>query len=336
MTDNFAAPTPEPDRVLRYADHADGIIDLFLPPQGVVLNRPRAATGPLRGTATNPRETVTNSCRGAPPDPRRAVATDLHPGVPTTPPRGAATNPPHSTPPPLVVAIHGGYWRAKYDRVHLRPLCRALADRGYAVALPEFRRTDGGGGEWPVIGADIEEALHYLATIPERDTPEPDSPAPEFDLRAPYRLIGHSAGGHLALWAGLRAGPARCQGILALAPVADLYEAAARHLSNDAAQTLLGGGPEQWPGRYSEANPATYLPSEVPITIIHGDADTDVPVDISRTFAAAHPEIDYREIPGADHFALIDPHDEVFRDAVVPAIDATTADSTGPAVPGKG
>lgn len=246
-------PAPEPDLTVRYEAHADGIIDIYMPPE----------------------------------DAQRPAV--------------------------LGVVIHGGYWRARWDRTHLRPFARALADRGIAVALPEYRRI-GGGGEWPVIGQDIETALARARPLIAAAAPGLIDPA------APYRLIGHSAGGHLAMWAGLRAGRASCEHIVALAPVCDLYEAARQQLSDNAVAELLGGSPRERPAAYAEADPASYLPGDVPITLIHGAADDDVPVDLGRRIAAAHPEIRYTELPGADHFALIDPRTEIFHDIVCKSI----------------
>lgn len=242
-------PAPEPDLTVLYAAHADGIIDIFVPPESA------------------------------------------------------------QRPTPLVIVIHGGYWRARWDRTHLRPFARALADRGIAVALPEFRRV-GGGGEWPAIGQDIEAALAHVRPLIAAAAPGLIDPV------SPYRLIGHSAGGHLAMWAGLRAGRTQCEHIVALAPVSDLYEAARLKLSDNAVAELLSGTPEQRPAAYAEADPATYLPGTVPITFIHGTADTDVPVTLSRRTAATHPSIRYIELPDADHFTLIDPRTTIFHDIV--------------------
>jgi acetyl esterase/lipase len=96
---------------------------------------------------------------------------------------------PPSRPAPLIVMIHGGFWRAAYDRTHTGPLTSALAAAGYVVAIPEFRRTGQEGGGWPGTFDDVAAALEAVP-----------------DLLAPYSedppvLLGHSAGGHLAVWA---------------------------------------------------------------------------------------------------------------------------------------
>ncbi len=122
-------------------------------------------------------------------------------------------------------------------------------------------------------------------------------------VRAPRTIvIGHSAGGHLALWAA-----AEIPGLSAaigLAPVTTLYQS----LSNCAARELMGGEPADFPERYAYADPAR--PTEVPRIIIHGDADDIVPAALSRSYGAPARLV---ELPGAGHFDLIDPESPAFR-----------------------
>lgn len=102
---------------------------------------------------------------------------------------------PPSRPAPLIVMIHGGFWRAAYDRTHTGPLTSALTAAGYVVAIPEFRRTGQEGGGWPGTFDDVAAALDAVP-----------------GLLAPYSedppvLLGHSAGGHLAVWAATHLSP---------------------------------------------------------------------------------------------------------------------------------
>src|SRR5262249_42963074 len=127
-------------------------------------------------------------------------------------------------------------------------------------------------------------------------------------------VIGHSAGGHLALWAsGRPAARARTVRVrpalvVSLAGVCDLVMAARLGLSNGAVSELLGGGPDEWPEVYRQANPAALAPLGVPQLVVHGTADTDVPRELSERYAAtAGPEATLLELPGVDHFQLIDP-----------------------------
>jgi acetyl esterase/lipase len=102
---------------------------------------------------------------------------------------------PASLPAPLVVMIHGGFWRAAYDRTHTGPLTSALAAAGYVVAIPEFRRTGQEGGGWPGTFDDVTAALD---AVPRLLAPYSEDPPV---------LLGHSAGGHLAVWAATRLSP---------------------------------------------------------------------------------------------------------------------------------
>jgi acetyl esterase/lipase len=200
---------------------------------------------------------------------------------------------------PVVVFVHGGFWRQQFDRTHTRPLAQALAGDGWAVVTPEYRRTGGDGG-WPRTVDDVGAALEQVPRI--------DELAPgRLDL-TDVTLAGHSAGGHLAMWHALRPDPAlRVRHVVALAPVADLHEAHARGLGDGAVAELMGGGPDELPEAYDAANPVRWLPADGAtgpgVTVVHGDQDVQVPVDMSRGL----PGVSYVEVPGADHFALIDP-----------------------------
>jgi acetyl esterase/lipase len=219
----------------------------------------------------------------------------------------------------LLVFVHGGFWRQEYDRMHVRPLADALRRRGFVVAVPEYRRVAGGGG-WPQTAEDVEAALAVVPGMLGDVTPGYVDPA------ALPVLAGHSAGGHLALWAGLRAGRRRVRAIVALAPVTDLLYAARVRMGDGAVQELLGGEPPDLPDRYADADVMGMLtPGEVPVTIIQGDADVQVPVEMNR-LAAARPDcqgVRYVELAGVDHFALIDPLSPVFESALLPALQGT-------------
>jgi acetyl esterase/lipase len=261
-TDVLSRVAEPPDAVVRYADHDDGVIDVFLP---------------------------------------ASVGRPARPG-------------------PLVVFVHGGFWRQEWDRKHVRPLADALVARGMVVAAPEYRRTGGAGG-WPHTGDDVQAAASAAPGLIGDLAPGWIDPA------APYVLAGHSAGGHLALWAGLRLGSSAVRSIVALAPVADLTFAARERLDGDAAVLLLGGEPDDVPDAYDAADPFAGLAVQSsddsrhpPITVIHGTADAQVPVTMSRAVAQRHPRVDYIELEGVDHFALIDPLSPAFVETVLPAL----------------
>jgi acetyl esterase/lipase len=199
-----------------------------------------------------------------------------------------------STPRPLVVYVHGGFWRQAYDRVHARPLANALAREGFVVASVEYRR---GPGAWPDTSADLDRALSALPGLL-------DGAAVRTTTTT---LVGHSAGGHLVLW--LANQPHPVQRVVALAPVGDLRAAVAWGMGSGATVDFLGGTPEQVPGTYDAADPATRMRirPEADVVVVHGDEDGAVPVESSRGLARRFDWLDYRELPGVDHFAVIDP-----------------------------
>ncbi|SCK38328.1 Alpha/beta hydrolase family protein [Streptomyces sp. WMMB 322] len=173
-------------------------------------------------------------------------------------------------PGPRITVLHGGFWREAYDRTHLSPFAAALAQRGMAVELVEYRRVGGGGG-WPETARDVGAALGLLGP--------------------PDVLLGHSAGGQLALWAAAETGGAadppgrdRAAGrVVAVAPVADLERAHRLRLSAGAVSEFLGGE-ASLAHRLPEADPMR-LPPRVPVEVLHGTADDVVPVEMSRRYA---------------------------------------------------
>ena len=211
------------------------------------------------------------------------------------------------SPAPLVMFIHGGFWRAAYDRAHVGPLAVDLARRGYAVATVEYRRVGQPGGGWPGTFSDVAAAV---AAIPDLLA---DSlrfrGLPPVDVDRPV-LAGHSAGGQLALWYAAVA-PDATRGVLALAAVCDLGEAYRLRLGGGAVIELLGGGPEDRAERYAAADPAARLPLKVPSILVHGTDDDQVPIGLSRTYVQAArragDDSTLVELADVEHFAVIDP-----------------------------
>ncbi len=215
----------------------------------------------------------------------------------------AATRPSR---PVLLVAIHGGYWRARYGLEELRPLCAAFSQRGFPVASLEYRRLGEAGGGWPGTLDDVESALAALPVA-----------ATEAGLQlSGALLVGHSAGGHLALWAAARAkagsvGNLPLVGVVGLAPVSDLVEASRLHLSTGVVYQLLGGSPQQVPERYRAASPVELLPLGVPTVLVHGTADEDVPYALSTAYLerarAAGDAARLVTLEGGGHFDVTTP-----------------------------
>ncbi|MEV0719309.1 prolyl oligopeptidase family serine peptidase [Asanoa sp. NPDC050611] len=215
---------------------------------------------------------------------------------------------------PLVVVIHGGFWRAEYDRSHTGHLAAALVAEGYPVAQIEYRRTGPGSpGGWPATFDDVlagVDALPGLVAATARSLGRPSLPD------GPPLLVGHSAGGHLALWYAAHA-PAVPAGVLALAPVADLVEAHRLDLDEGAVSALLGGGPADRAAAYAAADPLPRRSLRLRTVIIHGTKDVQVPIDLSRRFVAAAGALDNEialwELPEVGHFELIDPRSMAWR-----------------------
>jgi len=185
---------------------------------------------------------------------------------------------------PLVVYIHGGFWRPEYDRTHARPLGEALADEGWPVVSLEYRREPGNPD---VTAGDIRTALDRLPDL--------------VDVHAGYVLVGHSAGGHLALWAAATLNPVRLRGVVALAPVADLLLADQLGLDEGAVRDFIGDGIR------NDLDPV-HLPAPIaPVAIIHGTNDQRVPLSVSESFLTAHPTARLTRLPGVGHYELIDP-----------------------------
>jgi acetyl esterase/lipase len=162
----------------------------------------------------------------------------------------------------------------------MRPLCMDLVRRGYAALNVEYRRLGRDGGGWPQTFDDVATAIDHLAALAD----------PALDL-ARVSLVGHSAGGQLALWAGGRpelpadapgAAPrVRGQEVLAMAAVCDLAGA------GRPARELLGGSVDEVPERYAQADPMHRLPLHVPVGLVHARGDETISVQRSRDYAAA-------------------------------------------------
>ncbi|MGH3135265.1 MAG: alpha/beta hydrolase family protein [Gaiellaceae bacterium] len=207
---------------------------------------------------------------------------------------------------PVVVVVHGGYWRARYDRSLMEELCLDLADRGLAAWNLEYRRVGSGGG-WPETFEDVAAGVDALADL---DTP--------LDLER-VAAVGHSAGGHLAFWAASRptlpesspgARPrVRVGAAVSQAGVLDLRLAAQLAPSAEPTHALLGD-PEQHPKRYELASPRDRVPLGIPQLVLHGDRDGTVSIRIATSYAgaarAAGDQCEVAVLNGTGHFEHID------------------------------
>ncbi len=209
-------------------------------------------------------------------------------------------------PRPLVVYVHGGFWREAFDRKHARPLANALAAEGFVVASVEYRR---GASAWAATSADLDTALSSL----------PDLLGGLGVETTTTTLVGHSAGGHLVLW--LANQPHPHDRVVALAPVGNLRKAVEHGMGTGAVVDFLGGTPDQVPELYDAADPATRMRDRPgsEVVVVHGTDDDQVPVQSSRGLRGRFDWLDYRELAGADHFDVIDPASDAWP-AVLDAV----------------
>jgi acetyl esterase/lipase len=207
---------------------------------------------------------------------------------------------------PMVFFIHGGYWRAKYDRTYAGHLCHALKKAGFVTWNVEYRRVGNPGGGWPGTFEDVRAAYRYLTE------PRVYKTAPPFDLKR-VCVAGHSAGGQLALC--LAAHEPSIKSVLSLAGVLDLRRGWELHLSNDAVSDFLGGSPQQVPDHYREASPAEQK-IKARQTLIHGTTDDSVPYEISKSYAGnkkkSGEQVELITMADTGHFEIVDPGSNVW------------------------
>ncbi|MEU4499281.1 alpha/beta hydrolase [Streptomyces sp. NPDC023998] len=223
---------------------------------------------------------------------------------------------------PLVVLLHGGAWRAAYDRQHVTPFADFLARRGLAVANVEYRRGSeipqqrGSGpvaGRWPETFDDVAAAMDALPALARKALPQADV----------RRIVvtGHSAGGQLALWAAARhvlpvgslwrlPAPPALRGVVALAPIADFAQAVELDVCAGAVIQLLGGQAE-FEARGPYVDPAALLPTGIATVVVQGRADITVPYAVAESYvdaaAKAGETVGLTLLEDVGHFPLIDP-----------------------------
>jgi acetyl esterase/lipase len=185
----------------------------------------------------------------------------------------------------VAVLVHGGFWRARYGLDLEHALAADLVARGWTVWNVEYRRLGDGGG-WPATYDDVRAAISALPVRASRVV-----------------AIGHSAGGHLAVRA---AADVPLDGVVSQAGALDLYELWRRGTSDHVVRQFLGGSPHDVPEAYAAATPR---PPDVPLLLVHGALDEDVPVAISRDYGAG----DLVVIEDEGHMEHLDPRSRCWR-----------------------
>ena len=211
---------------------------------------------------------------------------------------------------PVLISIHGGYWRAKYDLAYMGHLCAALTGKGLATGKLEYRRVGNAGGGWPGTFEDVRSGYRFVSQIAKR-----------YNLdAAKWAAVGHSAGGQLALC--LAGHEPSVKRVVSLAGVVDLQQAWELHLSDNAVVGFLGGEPAAVPEHYHEADPMQLKISQATQWLIHGASDDTVPPFLSRNYTEQKKtrgeNVHYLEISTAGHFDLVDP-----RSGAWPKVEGT-------------
>lgn len=211
---------------------------------------------------------------------------------------------PHGRVRGTVVLLHGGYWLPGYPAEQMHPLADALARRGLATWNLEYRRLQGGGG-YPATLEDVAAGMDRLTRIGRPD------------LTRTVVLLGHSAGGQLAVWAASRTSatpggePAlRPRAVVSLSGVLDLTGGSEEALGNGVIEEYLGGSPAQAPRAYELADPTRLVPCPAPVYAVQAADDRVVPASQAEAYVAADRAAGGRaavvSVPGG-HLDLIRP-----------------------------
>lgn len=219
---------------------------------------------------------------------------------------------------PVVIVVHGGCWLNSFSYEHITRISQAFAAAGIAAWTIEYRRVGDHGGGWPGTFLDVGAAADHLRAL-----------AKNYPLDLNHVVaLGHSAGGHLALWLASRDGlpkssalyaknPLALAGVVALAGISDLktYSEGSPDSCNSVVAKLMGGTPSEVAQRYAEASPIERLPLKVPVHLIHGDRDSIVPLKQSEDFvsAANNESIQLTTVESVGHFELVSAQSVTWR-----------------------
>ena len=238
---------------------------------------------------------------------------------------------------PVVVLIHGGCFKAAYANARdMAPMADALKADGIATWNVEYRRVGQPGGGWPGTYLDVGRAVDHLRVL-----------AGQYPLDLGRAVIvGHSAGGHLAMWAAARPRlpassplylrePLPVRGVIDLAGPVDMtanitgYEALCR---DSVITTLLGGTPATVPQRYEQASAIRLLPLGVPQVLVGGTHEEFVPLPLMEAYTEAArragDSVRLVVIPGAGHFEIASP-----RSSAWPAVESAIRSLLGGKLP---
>lgn len=214
-------------------------------------------------------------------------------------------------PHPVIVLIHGGCWLSDYDIAHIGKLADAFTNNGFATWAIEYRRVGNPGGGWPGTFEDVAAATDHLLKM-----------ADEYSLDTRRVItVGHSAGGHLALWLAARnqlqdtdlfrtPDLLKLKGVLALAPAADLAFLHKTGVCEDVVDKLMGGSPQEVPERYAAGSVTALVPIGLPQVLLVGRHDEGwLPVGLHHfeVAKAVNDNVRLIEAEESGHFEMIDP-----------------------------
>lgn len=208
-------------------------------------------------------------------------------------------------PHPVVIVIHGGFWRARFDLLYAGNMAARLTSAGVATWNIEYRRIGQEGGGYPGTLDDVANASAHLAKM---------AGPHHLDLKRVI-AIGHSAGGHLALWLATSKRGQALRSAVSLAGVADLRRAWELKIGDNVTDEFMGGSPLDHPDRYRNASPVERLPAGIAQRLIHGESDDIVPMELSERYEAAAKAKgdDCRLIRmDSDHFDIVDPRSQAW------------------------
>lgn len=235
---------------------------------------------------------------------------------------------------PLLFVVHGGFWQSAYDLAHTGHLCAALTRKEIITCNLEYRRLGDPGGGWPGTFQDITLATSNIIEKTRSD---------ERFNHAHTAILGHSAGGHLALWQTSSHRVAKTSPLhnphnqpvhnaISLAAITDLRTAWKQQLGHGIVTRLLGGTPTEYPDRYDAGSPINLLPSGTRQVLIHGTADRTVPVSQSEIYVEKARQLGDQatliKLDNVGHFELINPETKawpIIADAVLPLLDPRRA-----------
>ncbi|MEX3914398.1 alpha/beta hydrolase family protein [Bacillus paralicheniformis] len=230
-------------------------------------------------------------------------------------------------PHPVIVTIHGGFWQSRFNLKENNPIAMDLTNRGYATWNIEYRRVGEEGGGWTGTFNDVIDAINHLTHLK-----EPYS----LDLSAVI-IIGHSAGGQLALWLASRNVQVKSdqtfnelivpiKKVISLAGVTDLKKMWEFHKEKGVrshVSALIGGAPQEVAERYKMVSPIELLPIKIDQVLVHGMLDRHVPVEISKDYYLKATEqgcnVSLVVLSDVEHFKIIDPTSTAW-DSVIESI----------------